>query len=404
MTYQAHFENGVIVLDEPANLPDGAKVRVELLGGGANRTWVSIELSKGQILTNLLIISLLTFSFWNVSGQSATINLSDFVRLTDLGAGVKPEAINSNGQIVGQGSNGQAFSWENGTMTALGTLGGVESFANDVNDNGVVVGWSLDSEGKQKGFKWDGALVNLDSVSTLSSSAEAVNNLGHIVGWKTNGSVFRSSLWSEADPNGFLAFGTGNHKAIGINDHGEVVGVTLDGNNALDEGFFWNGIDPISDISGSLGQDYFPIAGVNNNSATAGFHVTTASIMSIGTSDPSPLGKLLNSDPFSRSLGLNDAGLIVGESGLTAFAFDLSTNTLYNMNDFNRLGFKPESMLRLTDINNDGTFIGIARFNGIDHGVSGNFVVVPEPSTFDIMTLGIPRLVIWLFSSEEEKN
>lgn len=34
MTYQGHFENGVIVLDEPANLPDGAKVRVELLSPG----------------------------------------------------------------------------------------------------------------------------------------------------------------------------------------------------------------------------------------------------------------------------------------------------------------------------------------------------------------------------------
>jgi hypothetical protein len=31
MTYQGHIENGVIVLDEPANLQDGAKVRVELL-------------------------------------------------------------------------------------------------------------------------------------------------------------------------------------------------------------------------------------------------------------------------------------------------------------------------------------------------------------------------------------
>jgi predicted DNA-binding antitoxin AbrB/MazE fold protein len=31
MTYQGHFEDGIIVLDEPVELPDGAKVRVELL-------------------------------------------------------------------------------------------------------------------------------------------------------------------------------------------------------------------------------------------------------------------------------------------------------------------------------------------------------------------------------------
>ena len=35
MTYQGHFQNGVIVLDEPVNLPDGAKVRVELITDGA---------------------------------------------------------------------------------------------------------------------------------------------------------------------------------------------------------------------------------------------------------------------------------------------------------------------------------------------------------------------------------
>ncbi len=31
MTYQGHFENGVIVLDEEAAVPDGVKVRVEVL-------------------------------------------------------------------------------------------------------------------------------------------------------------------------------------------------------------------------------------------------------------------------------------------------------------------------------------------------------------------------------------
>ncbi len=31
MTYQGHIEKGEVVLDEPANLPDGAKVRVELV-------------------------------------------------------------------------------------------------------------------------------------------------------------------------------------------------------------------------------------------------------------------------------------------------------------------------------------------------------------------------------------
>ena len=31
MTYKGHIEKGTVVLDEPADLPDGASVRVEVL-------------------------------------------------------------------------------------------------------------------------------------------------------------------------------------------------------------------------------------------------------------------------------------------------------------------------------------------------------------------------------------
>jgi hypothetical protein len=36
MVYRGHVENGVILLDEPAFLPDGAEVRVELADSGAS--------------------------------------------------------------------------------------------------------------------------------------------------------------------------------------------------------------------------------------------------------------------------------------------------------------------------------------------------------------------------------
>ena len=38
MTYRGHVENGVIVLDEPAELPEGAPVRVELAEKGSRPT------------------------------------------------------------------------------------------------------------------------------------------------------------------------------------------------------------------------------------------------------------------------------------------------------------------------------------------------------------------------------
>ncbi|MFW6161299.1 MAG: hypothetical protein ACODAJ_00935 [Planctomycetota bacterium] len=37
MTYRGHVKNGVVVLDEPAELPEGAEVRVELTDIDAGR-------------------------------------------------------------------------------------------------------------------------------------------------------------------------------------------------------------------------------------------------------------------------------------------------------------------------------------------------------------------------------
>ena len=38
MTYKGHVKNGVVVLDDPVKLPDGAEVRVEVLESKAEPT------------------------------------------------------------------------------------------------------------------------------------------------------------------------------------------------------------------------------------------------------------------------------------------------------------------------------------------------------------------------------
>ena len=104
-------------------------------------------------------------------GAAGMIGAGSQIQLVDLGAGVQPVAINNVGQVVGQGATGQAFLWQNGVYSLLGTLGGTQSFANDINDSGTVVGWSHNSAGQQKSFKWDGSgLTNLDITVSLSSS------------------------------------------------------------------------------------------------------------------------------------------------------------------------------------------------------------------------------------------
>ena len=46
------------------------------------------------------------------------------------------------------------FLWDSGTMTDLGSLGGPRAEALALNDNGVVVGYSLTSDYKQRAVLW----------------------------------------------------------------------------------------------------------------------------------------------------------------------------------------------------------------------------------------------------------
>ena len=138
------------------------------------------------------------------------------ITLTDLGAGVTPNAINNSGQVVGQDASGVAFMWD-GTAHSLGTLGGSQSCANDINDSGVVAGWANKANGKKAAFKWDGSMVNLDPTSTIDNVAEAINSRGDVVGWRQGTSATRSVLWYY-DGGWSNLFGSINTKALGIND------------------------------------------------------------------------------------------------------------------------------------------------------------------------------------------
>ncbi len=345
------------------------------------------------------ILFLIAVSCFTLPAQAATIEIGGVLILTDLGAGVKPTAINNNGQIVGQDQNGQAFLWQNNSMTTLGTLGGAQSYANDINDNGMIVGWSHDDNGMQKAFRYDDSIdtmINIDGATNFTSSAEAVNIHGEVVGWKNNGSANRSSIWTENTPEGFLAFGGGNHRAVGVNDSGDVVGVTLNGSNQFDAGYFWNSNDAVNDFSGGLGVDYFPFAGINNHSLTAGQNLGgLGSFMFTGEQAEVTLSTLHPSDSSSSILGLNDSGIMVGESGTNAFAFDLSSGQMFDMNSFATRGLQPDAILRLTDINNQGEFVGVALINGVEHGFSGNIGAIPEPSGITIAAVGVTVVLMY---------
>jgi probable HAF family extracellular repeat protein len=117
-------------------------------------------------------------------------------------------AVNEAGLVVGNARTRdttqppRAVLWRGGVVKNLGTLvpGAESSFANAVNDKGVVVGSSFDTKGTS-GFRWaGGVMTRLPSLAPdldwPSAEANGINGSGVVVGTSFLG----------ADPEGYLLY------------------------------------------------------------------------------------------------------------------------------------------------------------------------------------------------------
>lgn len=110
---------------------------------------------------------------------------------------VSLHGLNENGQIVGESNftaNGPktAYVWSGGVMRSLGTLGGVQSFGNALNNAGVVVGDFQLSSLDYHAFRWNSVngMQDLNSTTltptkgafTVFSGAAGIGSRGNIVG------------------------------------------------------------------------------------------------------------------------------------------------------------------------------------------------------------------------------
>jgi probable HAF family extracellular repeat protein len=112
------------------------------------------------------------------NGQSKSLNIAGY-----------GTAINNSGEVAGAyiTASGQlhAFSWVNGSMVDLGTLGGEWSSAYGVNASGEITGTSMTANGGFRAFVSNGS--GMTSLGTFagsngSSYGLAINDFGEIVG------------------------------------------------------------------------------------------------------------------------------------------------------------------------------------------------------------------------------
>ncbi|GAA4706084.1 hypothetical protein Prum_007610 [Phytohabitans rumicis] len=219
-----------------------------------------------------------------------------------------------------------------GPAQDLGTMGGLVSRANAVNDLGEVVGWSHDASGVVRAFLWSSALGQMTDLGGLPGAtacqAKDINDRSQVVGICTvpRGSNIeqRPVLWSDGQITDLNA-GQGSAWAMGINDRGEVVGafdgylVLWSGGARISLGEIVTGSGDINDRSELVGN-FGDINGTHGRLFTRGPQ---------GSYQETDLGTMGGST--TAALDINERGEVVGWGYTTVatrgFVWDRGTLT-----------------------------------------------------------------------------
>jgi probable HAF family extracellular repeat protein len=310
-------------------------------------------------------------------------------RITDLGSlgggGARGLAINASGQVTGdsvlstlvqvpcppQQYGGakkcfkhpdHAFVWSNGTMTDLGSLGGLYSQGVAINGSGEVVGESATkSAGPFEPFLWNGhsmkalsapttvygindsgqiagqcfdavfiqstaCVVSNGTITALPESnpnieclyintippnipaAVAINNNGQVLGncFESSGGI--AVVWTNDIPTVLPTLGGVASSGTAISSNGQVVGTAETSTGAFD-GFLWS-----NGTMTDLGSTFSPDA-VNDSGVIVGgqFVYSNGTLQNLNNLIPAGSGYQIQ-----NATGINDNGQIVANADATA--------------------------------------------------------------------------------------
>ena len=173
------------------------------------------------------------FSWQQPSGPLVTLSLPPTVN----GYGIATGISSTGNYIAGIGSpfgSGvyHAVVWDSQrNPTDLGTLGGANSWANAVDNNGTVVGWAETAAGVMHAFRYTaaGGMVDLGTFPGSAASAQMQAwdlNSSEIVGCG-NGPTGTYDMWSWTPKGGFVNLRSGGFTcAYAVNSKRVIAGVT----------------------------------------------------------------------------------------------------------------------------------------------------------------------------------
>ena len=250
--------------------------------------------------------------------RPALVSLS--VSVQDLGTLGGPvsqaKAVNRRGQIVGTSRDAlgrtRAFLWEETLgMVDLKPLTGVNSSANDINDNSEIAGGGDTGFGDFHAYLLSaGTSFDLGTLGGNESEALAVNRRGQVAGHSRGAGAPAKHAFVIVEPGTMIDLGTlGGATSIAhdLNENGAVVGLA-ETNSGAPRAFLWTATDGLRDL-GMLGAASMAL-GINNRTEVVGgsghafLWTAHAGMVDLGT-----LG-----GRTSCANAINDAGHIVGAS------------------------------------------------------------------------------------------
>jgi probable HAF family extracellular repeat protein len=332
--------------------------------------------------------------------------------LESLGGDSTAYALNDNGAVVGQSFNSsgemKSVIWQAGTVQSLG----IDGIARGINNSGTVVGETGSADlflpnGYAYSWTQGGGLTNLGTLGGAQSGAYDINEAGVITGfaWPT-GAQFSTQgqgfMYENATdgmiPLGTVSTPTGYSRGHGINDSGEIVGraseADFGGVNKSDKfTTYWDENQNLDQFVGP--GNYSTAEQINNNGVIVGGarDNSGSSTLYATTWDTSGNINFLNDldGDGSRIWSLNDAGTIVGnavtlaDGRVAAVSFD-GTN-MVDLNDLVDLtGTGIVSLTNAYDVNANGDIVGV--------GVTST----GEQRAFVLTAVPVPAAV-WLFGS-----